>query len=220
LSETPVQQTPEPRPGAVAQIGPFAILALGALWMLRHFYELPERVPIHWNARFQADGFVPRTRALVLMPVIFGAVICLMLHALQAGLRRSAKAGPMRASTVKALLAGEYFAALLCCGVLAASATDGRLLKPVLVIAAAGVLALLVYSIAVMRGVPREPPRNPSAWRAGGIIYVDRDDPALFVPKQIGVGYTFNFGHPAALPLTLAILVAPLAVLVLLFLLR
>ncbi len=220
MSESGIPQAPERGPGAIAQAGPFAILALGAMWLLRHFYELPERVPIHWNAHFQPDGFVPRTRGLVLMPVILGAVICVMLLALQGGIRRSATAGPMRASTIKALLAGEYFAALLCCGALLASASDGRLLKPVLVFAAAGVLALLLYSVIAMRGVPREPPRNPSAWRAGGIIYVDREDPALFVPKRIGIGYTFNYGHPAALPLTLLILVAPLAVLALVALLR
>jgi uncharacterized membrane protein len=199
--------------------GPFVVLAVGALWLLRHFEELPEKVPIHWNARLQADGFVPRTRALVLMPVFLGAVICLMLRAIQAGLRRSAPAGPLRASTVRTLLAGEYFAALICCGVLVASASDGRMLKPVLLFAAGGVLALLAYTLIASRGVPREFARNPAAWRAG-IIYVDREDPSLFVPKRNGLGYTFNYGHPAALPVTVALLVAPFAVLALVLLLR
>ena len=219
MSDVQTTQAPEQRPGAVAQAGPFAILALGALWLLRHFDELPERIPIHWNARFVADGFVPRSPGAALMPLFLGAAICLALLATQVGIRRSAPATPLRASTMKTLLAGEYFAALLCCGVLAASATNGRLIKPVLAFAALGVLALLTYAWIAARGVPREPVRNPSAWR-GGIFYVDREDPALFVPKRSGLGYTFNFGHPAAVPLTVGLLVLPFAVLALVALLH
>ena len=209
----------ERRPSRLAQLGPFFILALGAAWLLRHFHELPERIPIHWNARFVADGFAPRTPLTAAMPLLIGAVICLALLATQAGLRRSVPATPLRASTIKTLLGGEYFSALLCCGLLAASATNGRLFKPVLALAALGILALIVFSWAAARGVPRDPVRNPSGWR-GGFFYVDREDPALFVPKRYGYGYTFNFGHPAALPLTVGCLVLPFLILALVALLH
>ena len=213
------QAAPGQRPSLLAQMGPFFVLALGAAWVLRHFHELPERIPIHWNARFVADGFAPRTPLTAGMPLILGAVVCLALLATQAGLRRSAPATPLRTSTIKTLLAGEYFSALLCCGLLAASATNGRLFKPVLALAAIGILALIVFSWAAARGVPRDPVRNPSGWR-GGFFYVDREDPALLVPKRYGFGYTFNFGHPAALPLTVGFLVLPLLILALIALLH
>ncbi|GAA3294631.1 MULTISPECIES: DUF5808 domain-containing protein [Dactylosporangium] len=29
----------------------------------------------------------------------------------------------------------------------------------------------------------------------GGIIYANPDDPNLFVPKRLGLGWTLNFGH-------------------------
>lgn len=32
-------------------------------------------------------------------------------------------------------------------------------------------------------------------WR-GRIFYNNPDDPALFVPKRFGLGWTMNFGHP------------------------
>jgi uncharacterized membrane protein len=38
--------------------------------------------------------------------------------------------------------------------------------------------------------------RRASPWR-WGLFYVDRDDPALFVPKRLGLGYTFNLGRPS-----------------------
>jgi len=202
---------PEWSPGLPLQAGPFAILVGAALWLARHFYELPERIPIHWNWRGEADGFVGRSGVSVALPLLIGAAVCLMLAALGSGLRRSVSGGAMRAATLKVLLAGEYFAALICCGVLAASVTSGRLLKPVLWLTFAAVVGLVLLAARTGRGIPREPERNPSAWRAG-VFYVDRNDPALFVPKRAGFGYTFNFGHPAALPLTLLTLVVPLAV--------
>ncbi len=34
-------------------------------------------------------------------------------------------------------------------------------------------------------------------WNAG-VFYNNPDDPALFVPKRFGLGWTMNFGHPQA----------------------
>jgi uncharacterized membrane protein len=206
-------------PGAFVQAGPFLILSAGALWLRAHWEELPERLPIHWNAHFQADGFAPRTPVAAALPLLIGGVVCLALLAFQAALKRSTAEGALRAFALKTLLIGEYFSALVCCGVLAASATNGRLLKPVLALSLVGVLALLTFVWASARSIPREEARNPSGWR-GGFFYVDREDPALFVPKRYGLGYTFNFGHPAALPLTVALVVLPLGIVAAVLLLR
>jgi len=195
----------------LAQAGPFAILAAGALWLRSHRDQLPAMVPLHWSARFEPDSFAPRDSAAVALPLLLGLIVCLILFGFQAGLRRSASQGPLRDATLGILLVGEYFSALVCCGLLAASASDGRLLKPVLALSFLGVLALLVLTWLGLRRVPREPARNPSAWK-GGLFYVDKADPALFVPKRSGLGYTFNFGHPWALPLTVLLLGVPLAV--------
>lgn len=44
--------------------------------------------------------------------------------------------------------------------------------------------------------------RTPDdCWKAG-MFYVNRDDPALMVEKRFGIGYTLNFGRPAAWVLT------------------
>ncbi|MGZ6123498.1 MAG: DUF5808 domain-containing protein [Myxococcales bacterium] len=198
-------------PGILVQAGPFGILAAAALWLGAHWEELPQRLPMHWNARFEADSFAPRSPLTAALPLLIGSAVCLMLLAMQAGIKRSAPDGALRAFTLKTLVIGEYFTALICCGVLAASVTNGRLLKPVLALSLAGVLGLLVFVWVSARRVPREATRNPSAWR-GGVFYVDREDPALFVPKRYGLGYTFNYGHPAALPITVALLLVPLAI--------
>ena len=59
-------------------------------------------------------------------------------------------------------------------------------------------VALAFVTIPVHRGGPpiRTTGKEPRGW--SGYIYRNPDDPALFVPKRLGVGWTVNFGHPWA----------------------
>ena len=189
------------------QAGPFAILALPALWLLRHFQDLPERIPVHWNVSGRVDHYVPRTPMAAAFPMLLGAAVCALTAVMQRSLART----PMGTATARVMLAAEYFIALLCCGIFIAMASDGRLLTPVLLGSLLLVLGLVLFAATSLRGLPQEPVRNPAAWRAG-IFYYDPQDPALFVPKRSGLGYTFNFGRPSAIALTIAILVIPLAI--------
>jgi uncharacterized membrane protein len=38
-------------------------------------------------------------------------------------------------------------------------------------------------------------PDDDSHWKAG-LFYVNPDDPAILVPKRLGIGWTLNFGRP------------------------
>ncbi len=49
-------------------------------------------------------------------------------------------------------------------------------------------------------------------WKAGGIIYYAPDDPALFVPKKIGIGTTLNFGRPVSWLIIGSLTVLPLVI--------
>ncbi|MDH6137639.1 putative membrane protein [Kitasatospora sp. MAA4] len=48
-------------------------------------------------------------------------------------------------------------------------------------------------------------------WR-GGMVYVNRQDPALFVGKRFGVGWTVNLGNPRALLLVAGLVAGTLAI--------
>lgn len=197
--------------GRIMQAGPFVLLAAGALWLWAHWSELPERLPAHWNWRGDPDRFVPRTALGAIMPLLVGAFVCLLLLSLQIGIRHGAARAPLRRFSLRILLAGEYLASVVCCGSLAAMTTGGRILTPLLVISCAGAAALLIATLALALNTPRLRARNPAAWHAG-FFYVDREDPALFVPKRIGIGYTFNFGNPRAIALACAVVALSLAV--------
>ena len=190
------------------QAGPFLMLGAVALWLRAHFEELPLRIPVHWNAAGQADRYVSRTPLAAGFPLLLGAVACLITAFAQQALVKRSVLGE---ATGRILLATEYFIAFTCCGIFAAMASNGRYLTLALLGSLVFVLWLVLYSATSLRSLPREPVRNPQAWRAG-IFYYDPEDPALFVPKRSGLGYTFNFGRPSAIVLTVALLLLPIAI--------
>ena len=40
----------------------------------------------------------------------------------------------------------------------------------------------------------------------GGLIYINREDPALLVPRRFGLGWALNFGNPRAAMLLAGVL--------------
>jgi uncharacterized membrane protein len=76
--------------------------------------------------------------------------------------------------------------------------------------AAAGVLILVAVALRMGQAGSRLPgtthgqspltgaSRDDDRFWKGGLIYVNRDDPAIMVGNRFGVGYTFNFGNPMA----------------------
>lgn len=49
-------------------------------------------------------------------------------------------------------------------------------------------------------------------WRAGGLIYYAPEDPAVLVPKKVGIGQTLNFARPGAWLLIGGITLVPLVI--------
>ena len=61
-------------------------------------------------------------------------------------------------------------------------------------------------------GAPPIGDRTPDeCWKAG-MVYVNRDDPAILVEKRFGIGYTLNFGNPRSWLVLGAILIPLIAV--------
>src|SRR6266481_2299091 len=52
--------------------------------------------------------------------------------------------------------------------------------------------------------------RDDDQYWSGGVFYNNPDDPALFVPKRFGLGWTLNFGHPQAKLVLIGVLVVVL----------
>src|SRR4051794_13643719 len=57
--------------------------------------------------------------------------------------------------------------------------------------------------------------RDDDRYWSGGIFYNNPDDPAVFVPKRYGLGWTVNFGHPQGKLVLIGTLLLPLVLLIL-----
>jgi hypothetical protein len=226
--------------GWTLQAGPFAALAGAALYLRWRWAELPERFPIHWGFDGQPNGWANRSAAGVFGPLLIAAVVAGSMALFGSLLRqdrntRGAEAAGaaerrFRRAVLWSLLATEYLLVLVSIQVsllpLAAAAAGGMAGPPRIAPSVALILLFVVTVTIVLARIGRgarleaardrvatkEPGGSPeSRWKAG-IFYVNPDDPALFVQKRLGIGYTLNFAHPLSwLILGLSTLV-PLAV--------
>jgi hypothetical protein len=226
--------------GWTLQGGPFAALAGAALYLRWRWADLPKRFPIHWGFDGRPNGWANRNPAGVFGPLLIAAVVAGSMALFGSLLRRdrntrgAAAVGAaerrFRRAVLWSLVATEYLLVLVSIQVsllpLAAAAAGGTAgpprIAPFVALILLFVVTVTVILARVGRGARLEAARNrvanqepgdspESSWKAG-VFYVNPDDPALFVPKRFGIGYTLNFAHPLSwLILGLSIL-APLAV--------
>ena len=85
----------------------------------------------------------------------------------------------------------------------------------------AGIAGPLVVFLPGLTRVQREmrriagtnvPGTELASWRGGGLFYWAPDDPAIVVPKRIGIGTTLNMAHPVSWILIGAVVVVPLLI--------
>jgi uncharacterized membrane protein len=244
--EAEISQDRVDLPGGWAlQIGPFAALAVAALYLRSRWASLPERFPVHWGLDGRPNGWATRNLAGVYGPLLIAAVIAATMALFARLLQRQAgqihHAGVpaaaerrFRRTVLWTLLGSEYLIVAVSIWVsllpLAAAAAPGGTagpppLAPVLGLVLTFVAVVTVVLVRAGRGMARPPgathPRAAAApgggrspdrcWKAG-IFYFNPDDPAVFVVKRIGIGYTFNFAHPVAWLLLGVGILAPLAV--------
>ncbi|MGA9751097.1 MAG: DUF5808 domain-containing protein [Acidobacteriota bacterium] len=243
VREASLQVRREGLPGSIYGQGlPFLILASASLYAAHHWDELPARIPIHFDAQGAPNGWAAKGLFSVFGGAGFTALLCLLMLLFSYTLLRCSRPGTTGASSgtlrrvfLKGLLACEFLLALVGACITAmpfVTSPQGRQRITLLVIVAAMAfpLVLLTYlgivaSRAMGRGATVEAGRPPSrgdgtpdsCWKKG-MFYVNRDDPALWVPKRFGIGYTLNFGHRGAWVILGILLAIALAGLILPFL--
>jgi uncharacterized membrane protein len=57
--------------------------------------------------------------------------------------------------------------------------------------------------------------RDDERYWVGGFFYNNPDDPAMFVPKRFGLGWTVNFGNPKGMLFFICMLLIPLVLAIL-----
>ncbi|MCX4458013.1 DUF5808 domain-containing protein [Streptomyces sp. NBC_01340] len=196
--------------------------------------SLPATLTTHWNAAGRADGHVRTTVAIAFTPVFLQIVSSALLagtavFALRS--RQSLDAERPRASAAQ----HRAFVRWTTRGLLVlAASVDLSLLGTALITwevygnRAVGAVAIglpilagvaFVFAVAVRTGAQgsrlpisvgeaggaRVVNRDDDRYWKGGLIYVNRDDSSVFVPKRFGIGWTVNFGRPAGILALLAL---------------
>lgn len=210
------------------------ILVIGVV----RYPSLPPVIAIHFGANGRPNGYAAKSWASVLFPFWNGLVVTALIAGLafftlrsprrldpsrpQASLEQSHRFRD-RMMRLLLLLVGAVNLTLL----LTALVTWGMLPSgpptPELLVLVPVLAALVIIASALRMGqegvrIPTEAttPTGLSArdddrcWK-GGMIYWNRADPAVIVPKRFGIGWTFNFGHPISWLVLAVILAVPLA---------
>ena len=214
--------------GAVATI---AAIAGTTGYILGRAPYLPALLPISFDNQGIADRFVRASYPIVLVPVwiqltltgLFGAIVGVLIHRARP-VRSIVEDELVRQHRERMLVTAEAISLLavvwvsfqgllairlifmwqmMCCGL-------GSFYYQSIVVCI--VLSVVIgIRAAIYSEFPTHPPSADSVyWRAKG-LYVNRRDPALFVPLPSGAGWTLNFGRPQAV--VFAVLIAAFVIL-------
>lgn len=181
--------------------------------------SIPSLLPVHFDDEAIADRFVRASYAVILVPVwiqlalaiVFGALAGVLLYrtqktrsAVESELNRQERERMLVAAEAISLLAAIWVTfqgllairlimmwQLMCCGL--GNVYYQSLVVCIVLSAVVGVRAAvyLEYPKPVMRQT------EDIHWRFRG-VYFNRLDPALFVPRRHGPGWTVNLGRPQA----------------------
>jgi uncharacterized membrane protein len=181
--------------------------------------SIPGFIPVHFDDQAIADRFLRASYAIILVPVwiqlalaiMFGAIAGVLLYrthktrsAVENELKRQERERMLMTAEAISLLAAIWVTfqgllairlimmwQLMCCGL--GDVYYQSLVVCIVLSALVGVRAAvyLQYPKPVIR------PTEAVHWRFRG-MYFNRQDPALFVPRRDGSGWTVNFGRPQA----------------------
>lgn len=218
VREAELEPAPDLIPGGVViAFGPLALVLLTAVLAWLQWDSLPSRIPIHWGLN-GPDRWIDRTPLSVAGFMAFNIAISVVLVLTILGTMKavgravaSGAAGKaevrFRRFTVFLLLVISYLLPVPVWVALFAGegvASSGGMLTwgfglALVVLACVGVLMWMGQGGSRMASTgDAEPPtgdrRPDEVWKLG-LIYFNPDDPAVFVEKRFGIGYTLNFGN-------------------------
>ncbi|HXO88838.1 MAG TPA: DUF5808 domain-containing protein [Candidatus Acidoferrales bacterium] len=212
--------------GWILQLSPFALLLVTAAYVAAHWNQIPDRFPVHWGLNGMPNGWSTRTTMGVYGPLYFGAglvaMISLLSYAITHAARRPPASGgsdgkrdhPQRMALV--LLGVELFVAAMLSFVALLPLMGSPGVTSMMITAAGIVIGVIFLSRWQSHGISNSAASvqpgdgtPDSCWKLG-LFYFNPDDPALFVEKRVGIGYTINFARGAAWAILVLTVVLPL----------
>jgi uncharacterized membrane protein len=233
---------PLPRPVPMAANLVYVPIVLATLALCVALYpQMPDQIPMHVDFSGGVTSYAPKsptTVGLVLVIQVFMPAVMAFAHlAILRSKRPVEPESPALSSLAYALHARAWSMAILLAGVvlcvclallplamvgaMSLAAWGAPMLAVVVLILAAFTALTVRYGQDGSRAIKRLAPRDSDSqmradddalWKAG-IFYCNPDDPAVFVPKRFGIGWTINWARPLSW-VSIAVLVLPVVLLV------
>jgi len=184
---------------------PFLAPPTAAAWLRAHWNAIPERFPIHWNASNQADAWAAKTTLAVYGPLLCGVGMMLLMLLLALAMFHGARRGPQRLVVLKILLGCVYMLAVVFTAI---SLLPVLAIPPLWLLAPVGLYlpAAIWWAWKAAQDPDMQIDKTPDDCWYLGMFYCNRQDPAIFVQKRMGFGYTFNMANPLALVLVVLLI--------------
>lgn len=213
-----------------------ALLAATTVVGALRYGDLPGRVPVHWDLAGAPDGFADRTLWTALGAVWIGwGTLALMVVLAHAATRAPVRVHPgdppehalrrarAQQGAAQWVLATITFATTVLVCALGLDAwlhpEELRWSAVVLPLFVVAVVAVTAESVRRYRRELGGADRSPDTARAeapdddrfwpGGLVYLNRDDPSVWVPKRVGIGWTVNLGSTGGMALTAGLVLLP-----------
>jgi len=197
IREADLSLEPDRLPGwTLLALPPFLLPIAGAAWVRAHWNEIPARIPVHYGFNGEPNRWTTRTPLHLYGWFIFISGMLLLLFTMSIVGYYGARRSRARRTMLAMMIAVMYPMSLVFSGVGVWVAHH----FPVWI-----TLSVLPPFVAAMfwwnykRSRDPQPPADttPDEYWSISDTYSNPNDPALFVPKRLGYGYTINFGHPA-----------------------
>jgi uncharacterized membrane protein len=198
---------------------PVAIIVATVAYLAPRYADAPAIIPTHFDLSGTPNQFAPKSIGsyfIVVWVQVFIEIILTGATVLIVGAKAIPGAADerFRKTWIRGLYALKVLILALMGGIgmIVAGAADGTRTPATLAIALVfGFLAFVLFSTMALAlrtgqggarlGAPNETATDRTSDRHWtlGVIYINRDDPALLVEQRFGVGWTLNLGNPRAL---------------------
>ena len=173
---------------------PIAALAAAWFYLRAHWDEIPARFPVHWDWNGQPNGWANKTPMGVFGDLYIGGAGLLFIALLGIGMVYGARRTPFRTGVLKILLGTMYMMAYVIVAVALLPLHrigPAGLMVPIVV----SVVAILAYSFKLAVDPDSGTDPTPDSCWYWSQIYYNPADPAIFVQRRVGIGYTLNLGN-------------------------
>ncbi|SRR6266566_316999 len=217
------------------ELVPLSVIALTVILLAMRYPTAPAVIPTHFDLTGHANGFATKSIWTFFSIVGVQLGVWVILTILGAGLSMSRVAPStgaagesyrhMWARLVFVIKTGTVTLLSIADLLTTSNSQSGTLAGPLAALPIALLVTILALTLTLAlrygqsgwrqlrrTGSPmtaRGDATPDSAWK-GGLFYYNPDDPALFVEKRSGLGWTMNFGHPQAKLVLIGLLLVPL----------